>query len=77
MPAYLIVDLDITEPGVFAEYRGAVSAGIRKHGGGYRVRGGATHVLEGDWDPQRLVVVRFSNQLALNAFWDDPEYQPL
>lgn len=34
-------------------------------------------MLEGEWEPQRLVVVRFPNQLALNTFWDDPEYQPL
>jgi uncharacterized protein (DUF1330 family) len=54
-----------------------VSAVPLKHGGEYLVRGGATRVLEGDWDPQSLVVVRFPNQLALNAFWDDPEYQPL
>jgi uncharacterized protein (DUF1330 family) len=77
MPAYLIVDLEITDPAAFADYRAAVSAVIHKHGGEYLVRGGATRVLEGDWEPQRLVVVRFPNQLALNAFWDDPEYQPL
>jgi uncharacterized protein (DUF1330 family) len=77
MPAYLIVDLEITDPAAFAAYRAGVSAVVHKNGGEYLVRGGATRVLEGEWEPQRLVVVRFPNQLALNAFWDDPEYQPL
>jgi uncharacterized protein (DUF1330 family) len=77
MPAYLIVDLEITEPTAFADYRAGVSTVVRKHGGEYLVRGGAIRVLEGDWQPQRLVVLRFPNQVALNAFWDDPDYQPL
>jgi uncharacterized protein (DUF1330 family) len=77
MPAYLIVDLEIIDPGAWASYRSAVTAVVQKHGGEYLVRGGATRVIEGDWDPQRIVVVRFPNQVALNAFWDDPEYQPL
>ena len=77
MPAYLIVDLEIIDPAAWASYRSAVTAVVQKHGGEYLVRGGATRVIEGDWDPQRIVVVRFPNQVALNAFWDDPEYQPL
>jgi len=77
MPAYLIVDLEITDPAAWASYRSAVTAVVQNHGGEYVVRGGATIVLEGDWETQRLVVIRFPNQVALNAFWDDPEYQPL
>ena len=77
MPAYLIVELEVTDAAAFANYRAAVSAVIHKHGGAYLVRGGVTRVLEGEWEPQRLVVVQFPNQVALNAFWDDPEYQPL
>jgi uncharacterized protein (DUF1330 family) len=77
MSAYLIVDLEITDSAAWADYRDGVFAVVAKHRGEYLVRGGDTRVLEGDWTPQRLVVVRFANRLALDAFWNDPEYQPL
>jgi uncharacterized protein (DUF1330 family) len=57
MPAYLIVNLEITDQAAFASYRAGVSTVVQKHGGDYLVRGGNTRVLEGDSEPQRLVVL--------------------
>ncbi len=77
MAAYLIVDLKITDPIAWEAYKAAVPAVIHKHGGEYLIRGGALQVLEGEWQPNRVVVLRFPDGRALDAFWSDPEYLPL
>ena len=59
MPAYFIVDLEVTDPAGFEEYRQLVPATIQQYGGRYVVRGGATETLEGDWQPKRVVVLEF------------------
>ena len=57
MPAYLIADVVVHDQNVYGEYRRKVLPLIQKHGGRFIVRGGAHEVLEGDWKPQRLVVI--------------------
>jgi uncharacterized protein (DUF1330 family) len=77
MAVYLIVDVDAKEPSALERYRAEVPALIRKHGGEYLVRGGAFEVLEGDWQPTRLVLFRFPDAQSVRGFINDPEYQPL
>jgi uncharacterized protein (DUF1330 family) len=77
MVAYLIVDLDIHDPERFQKYREGVGAFIAKHGGEYLVRGGEFEVIEGDWQPHRLVLFRFPNRQAIRNFFADPEYAVL
>jgi uncharacterized protein (DUF1330 family) len=76
MAAYLIVNITVKDPVAFEEYRAAVPALVSKHGGEYLVRGGRCEVLEGGWQPKRLVVFRFPDMAAIHAFDGDPEYQP-
>jgi uncharacterized protein (DUF1330 family) len=54
-----------------------VPALVRKYGGEYLVRGGTFIVLEGEWEPNRLVVLRFPDLAAIQNLLNDPEYQPL
>jgi len=77
MPAYLFVDLDIHDPRAYEAYKQQVPALIARHGGVYLTRGGAFEVLEGDWQPQRLVLFRFPDRAAIHRFMDDPDYAPL
>ena len=77
MAAYLLVDIEVTDPAAYEAYRAQVPALIAAHGGRYLVRGGAAEVLEGTWQPKRTVVLEFPNMKALKAFWEDPQYQPL
>ena len=77
MPAYMIVNIDVQNPALFEEYRAKAPALIRKHGGESLVRGGNFVVVEGEWKPIRLVLFRFPDMAAMQAFYDDPEYQPL
>ncbi len=77
MTAYMLVDLDVQDPKGFEEYRTGVGTLIAKHGGEYIVRGGAFEVIEGDWQPNRLVMFRFPDRQAIRNLFDDPEYADL
>ncbi len=77
MTAYLIADVAVRDPQRYEEYKQKVPALIARHGGEYLVRGGAHDVLEGGWQPTRLVLFRFPSRAAIKAFLADPEYQPL
>ena len=75
MPAYVIAQLTITDPQGFEEYRTLVPATIAQYGGKYVVRGGRTELLEGQWDPQRLVIIEFENADRAKQWWASEEYR--
>jgi len=77
MTAYLIGDIEVTDPTAYEEYRRRVPALIEAHGGRYLVRGAAPDVLEGEWTPKRTVVLAFPSMDALKGFWNSAEYRPL
>ena len=77
MAAYVIVDVDITDPEKYAEYTKPVPESIAEHGGRFLVRGGTCEVLEGDWQPRRLVVIEFPNTDAALGWYRSVEYQDL
>ena len=77
MYAYLIVNIEVSDPTAYEEYKVGVPPILAKHGGEYIVRGGSWEAFEGDWRPSRLVILRFPNMRAIRAFLDDPDYQPL
>ena len=74
MAAYLVVDIEISNPAQFEEYRKLAPAAIAKYGGRYIIRGGAYEVLEGEWKPQRLTIVEFDSMEKAKAFYASPEY---
>lgn len=59
MSAYVIVEIDITDPVGYEDYKKQASATVHQHGGKYIVRGGKTEVLEGDRQPKRIVILQF------------------
>ena len=77
MSAYLIVDINITDVLGYQEYKDKVPDVHALFGGNYLVRGGATKVLEGDWHPNRLVVLEFPDMASLASWYDSPEYAAL
>ncbi|TMJ65525.1 MAG: DUF1330 domain-containing protein [Alphaproteobacteria bacterium] len=50
---------------------------IERHGGRYLTRAGTHEVLEGDWRPNRVVIIEFPDMAAIRAWYGSPEYQPL
>ena len=61
MSAYVIVEIEILDPAGYEEYKKLASATVENYGGKYVVRGGRTEVLEGDWNPKRIVVLKFES----------------
>jgi uncharacterized protein (DUF1330 family) len=75
MPAaYLIVESRITDAAQFAHYMAAAPAVVKAFAGEYLVRGGRLAVLEGDWQPPRLTVLRYESFKAAQAMYHSPEY---
>jgi len=77
MPAYLIANLDVTDPVAFQRYRDEVAPVIARFGGRYLVRGGAVENVEGDLGAKRLVVLEFADMAAAKRFYHSAEYAPL
>ncbi|MGQ9724261.1 MAG: DUF1330 domain-containing protein [Tepidimonas sp.] len=76
MPSgYIIASVTVTNPEQYEEYKKWSTAAIQAHGAEVCVRGGRVEVLEGDWSPSRLVVLRFPSFEAARAFHDSPEYR--
>lgn len=76
MPAYVINDMEITDPVVFDEYRKLTPPTVAQYGGRFLARGGATESLEGDWSPKRLVILEFPSVAQARAWINSPEYAP-
>ena len=77
MAAYVIVDSVITDQSVFDDYLQQVPAVVESHGGKYLARGGAIEVVQGDWTPNRIVVVEFDSVERARGWQDSPEYVEL
>ncbi len=77
MAAYVIADIEVTDPAAFEEYRQKVAPLVAKYGGKYLVRGGPTETVEGDWVPKRPVVLEFENMDRAKDFYHGEEYRPV
>lgn len=77
MKGYLILDLTVKYYDEFKEYIDNIPAFIEKHGGRYIVQGVVPEVMEGDWQPERVVVLEFPSPSRAKEFLNDPVAQPL
>ena len=75
MPAYVIVEIEILEPVGYEEYKKQASDTVHKYGGKYIVRGGRTEVLEGDWQPKRIVILAFPTMQRAKEWLKCEEYR--
>jgi uncharacterized protein (DUF1330 family) len=76
MPAYVIVDIEITNPAGYEEYKKMAPAAVKLFGGKYLARGGPNETLEGDWKANRLIILEFENTAKAKAWLNSPEYAP-
>jgi uncharacterized protein (DUF1330 family) len=74
MAAYVIVDIEITDPAGYEEYKRLAAPTVAAYGGKYIVRGGVVETLEGDWSPKRLVVLEFESAARARQWLSSPEY---
>ena len=77
MSAYVIAEIDISDPAAYEDYRRQVPAVIARYGGKYIVRGGKVEPLEGGWSPKRVAVVEFPSMEQALKFYRSSEYAPL
>jgi uncharacterized protein (DUF1330 family) len=74
MPAYVILEIDVTDPVQYEEYKKLSPGSLALYEGKFIVRGGKTETLEGDWKPNRIVVVQFPSVEKAKAWYNSPEY---
>jgi uncharacterized protein (DUF1330 family) len=75
MPAYVILNIDVSDPDLFEAYKQLAPATIAAYGGKYLARGGKAEALEGDWTPARVVILEFDSTDRAKAWIDSPEYR--
>ena len=75
MAAYVVVDVERTDLERAARYSEMSGPSVERHGGRFLARGGALDVLEGDWEPERLVVIEFASTEAARAWFDSDDYR--
>jgi len=75
MSAYIIVQVEVTEPARYDDYKQMVPASLAAYGGKFVVRGGACETLEGSWQPKRVVVLEFPTVARAKQWWASDEYR--
>jgi uncharacterized protein (DUF1330 family) len=76
MSAYVVVDITVIDPQEYQTYIQLAPAAVAEFGGKYLARGGKVEVLEGDWQPNRLVILEFESIEKARKWLNSPEYQP-
>jgi uncharacterized protein (DUF1330 family) len=77
MAAYVIVEIQVKDPQLYADYRDRAPESIAQYGGRYLVRGGKSELLEGDSLPERFVILEFPNVAQAKAWWASEEYSAI
>ncbi len=75
MAAYMILNIEVTDPVGFEQYKRIAPPALAMYGGRYLARGGRTDTLEGDWVPHRLVILEFPDVARAKQWLDSPEYR--
>ena len=74
MPAYVIVEVEIKDKDAYEEYKKLTPAAIQAYDGKFIVRGAKTECLEGDWTPERIVVLEFPSIERAKEWWASSVY---
>jgi uncharacterized protein (DUF1330 family) len=74
MAAYVISDVEFLDPTLVEQYRSLAQASIAKYGGRYLARGGAVEPVEGDWAPERIIIVEFPTMARAREWYRSAEY---
>jgi len=77
MTAYVVAEVDVTDPEAIKDYQKGVPAVIEAFGGRYLARGGEVRSQEGNWEPSRMVIVEFPSLEAAETFYNSEEYKDL
>ena len=73
----MITDVEVTDPTLYGEFMEQVTATVEGHGGKFVARGGDLDIVEGDWKPQRIAILRFDSVERVREWLSSPEYVAL
>lgn len=76
MAAYVIVNINVKDAVRYEDYKKMSPVSVKAYGGRFVARGGTTEVLEGTWQPKRLVILEFESVEKAKAWWASSEYAP-
>ncbi|HEX3458075.1 MAG TPA: DUF1330 domain-containing protein [Candidatus Baltobacteraceae bacterium] len=76
MPAYVIVNVDTKHPQEYETYKAMAQKTVAQYGGRYLARGGEMKVMEGSWEPTRIVILEFPSYEKAHEWWHSVEYAP-
>jgi uncharacterized protein (DUF1330 family) len=74
MAAFVVIEIEVTDPALYEEYKKLATPAIEKYGGRYLVRGGRSEALEGGWSPKRLVILQFDSVQRAKEWWSSAGY---
>ena len=77
MAGYMVGNITVTDPDLFAEYGKLVPETVAQFGGTYVVRGGTPEKIEGDYEPVRIVILQFDSVEKAREWYDSDVYAPL
>lgn len=77
MAAYVIADVEVHDPAGYEEYRSQTAATVAQYDGRFLVRGGAVSPIEGEWSPERVIVIEFASVERAREWVDSPEYSAI
>jgi uncharacterized protein (DUF1330 family) len=77
MSAYVVGEVEVTDPAAYDEYRKRVAPLVEKYGGRYLVRGGKVEPKEGGWNPSRFVVIEFPSLEQARKWYESDDYAPV
>lgn len=77
MKAYMIIEIAVTDPALYARYMEQAPGVVQQYGGRYLVRGGEVKPLTGGWAPERVIVLEFESAEQMRRWNTSPEYQAL
>lgn len=73
--AYIIANVTVNNPEQYEEYKRLSTIAMKAHGAEVCIRGGKVEVLEGDWSPTRIVMLKFPTVEQAKAFYNSVEYE--
>jgi uncharacterized protein (DUF1330 family) len=77
MPVYMIIETEVKDKKMYAQYIEKVWAIIEKFGGRYLVRGGKVISLSESWNPERIIIIEFESVRKIKECFSSPEYQKI
>ena len=76
MPAYVIAEVEVTDPAIFQQYAVKVPETLVPFNGRFLVRGGQAQAFEGE-APKRIVVIVFDSEEKARGWYGSPAYDAI